>query len=305
MSEKDTVVLARATNVPGSIIETADDVLTQLKVSRAGILYATLISPDGNPGGPGGADTSVMGGAQAVSGSAPIGLDTIALAYAFDVSGNVINAVGDAAPEIASNGFGLPGGSALMVASFPLSRNFTNGLFYNASNVLLNGTEAVDPAQYGVTVAGIPYLFNGATGSIIAHSASAANLALQSGLGNQLVRQGGNWSIHSEPAVNVQATISRAAVAAQRHICNAITASINAVAAIAAPISLYLRDGASGAGTILKSWRVIVPIGQTVTIEISGLSAVGSINTAMTLEWGAAPGAGNFENVSLEGYTAA
>lgn len=147
--------------------------------------------------------------------------------------------------------------------------------------------------------------FNGATYDRL-RTASATNQALTSGLGALRVADVGNWAQHSEPAVNTVATTTRAAGGAGvRHICTGINATLNAVIAIAAPISLYLRDGAAGVGAILQSWRFIVPIGETGKVELSGLKIVGSANTAMTLEWGAVPGAGNFENVALTGYSTA
>lgn len=148
-------------------------------------------------------------------------------------------------------------------------------------------------------------VFNGTAWDRV-RSASAANQALASGLGAIRITSPGTFSIHSEPAVNVQATISRAAVASQRHVATTVAFSINAVAAIAGPISVYLRDGASGAGTILKSWRFAgLAAGDNQIHTFGGLQCFGSVNTAMTLEFSAAPGATNFENVSLEGYTTA
>jgi hypothetical protein len=148
------------------------------------------------------------------------------------------------------------------------------------------------------------YGFNGLLGWDRIGTATAPNFTLQPNIGVLQVAETAQWVATHEPAVNTQATASRAAGGAtEQHVCKSIFATMNAVAAIAAPISLYLRDGASGVGAILWSARVILPIGQSAIISINGLSIVGSAATAMTLEWGAAPGAGNFQNVSLTGYS--
>jgi hypothetical protein len=38
-------------------------------------------------------------------------------------------------------------------------------------------------------------------------------------------------------------------------------------------------------------------------VEIAGIHLTGSVNTAMTLEFAAAPGAASFQSVGLGGYT--
>lgn len=134
---------------------------------------------------------------------------------------------------------------------------------------------------------------------------AAAVLATFSSLGAQLATAPGNWSINHVPGAAAQATISKGAVAAVRHVCTSISATLatGATAQAAAGV-LVLRDGASGAGTILWSKQVILPVNGVWEVDISGLNIVGSINTAMTLEFTAAGVAGSFESVSLTGYDA-
>lgn len=180
-----------------------------------------------------------------------------------------------------------------------------NGFFRRVGSRSTN-FNVISPSasEYALTAWTIPVNFDG---SFFRRnfSASAANLALQSGEGVQLATGPGEWAIEHTPAANTQATISRAAVASQRHVCKGFTVTLSAVAAIAAPLVVVLRDGASGAGTILWSSKLMAPAGQVVTISRDNLNIVGSVNTAMTLEFAAAPGATNFENVALNGYTAA
>jgi hypothetical protein len=69
-------------------------------------------------------------------------------------------------------------------------------------------------------------------------------------------------------------------------------------------IQVNLRDGASGAGTILWSMTLLKQIGDAPTVlAFSGLSIVGSVNTAMTLEFSAAGVAASLQSVSLTGFS--
>lgn len=133
---------------------------------------------------------------------------------------------------------------------------------------------------------------------------SAANLAAFSGIGGLVTAGPGEWALDSQPAAATQATVTRAAVAAQRHVCRSISVSVVGVAA--QPIIRFnLRDGATGAGTVLWSTAISVLAGDSKQVTISGLNIFGSVNTAMTLESAAAPAATNFAQVSLSGYDAA
>jgi hypothetical protein len=110
-----------------------------------------------------------------------------------------------------------------------------------------------------------------------------------------------NWSVQHQPAAATAATISRAAVATRRHVATGLTVCVSGVAA--QPTLVFnLRDGATGAGTILWSARLMAPLGSGQCVVLSGLSIPGSVNTAMTLESAAAPAATNFATVSLQGY---
>lgn len=184
---------------------------------------------------------------------------------------------------------------------FDATNNFFRRIGARSTNFNVVSPSASDFAATGMA---IPVNFDG-TFYRRMFGASAANLANQSGEGVQMVTGTGEWAITHAPAANTTATISRAAVASQRHVCKGFSVSLNAVAAIAAPILVTLRDGATGAGTILWQDRLMAPAGTTVRLDREGLNIVGSVNTAMTLEFAAAPGATNFEVVNLNGYTAA
>jgi hypothetical protein len=153
-----------------------------------------------------------------------------------------------------------------------------------------------------------PGLFNGSSFDR-GRSGSAANLALTGPTGGgvsgtELVHLPGDWSINNTPAAATQATASRAAGAAGvRHVCTSISATLAAGAtAQSSAAILNLRDGATGAGTILWSKQVILPANGLWEVNIGGLNIVGSAATAMTLEFAAAGAAGTFESVALTGH---
>jgi hypothetical protein len=135
---------------------------------------------------------------------------------------------------------------------------------------------------------------------------TAGSTASQSANGATLVVGPGNWTQISNPATGTQASASRpASTVTLRHVANCITFSAGSTTAPAlTALTINLRDGATGAGTILRTWQIVISAstGQnTPPEEVCGLNIVGSPQTAMTLEWSA--GLANLiESVSLSGY---
>lgn len=137
------------------------------------------------------------------------------------------------------------------------------------------------------------------------HTADAASMGDTSSANALMTQAPGEWAIVHTPAANTQATITRAAAAGVRHVCKSITVSgIGLAAAAETTVIASLRDGASGAGTILWSQRIYIPVGGQNGVALSDLNIVGSVNTDMTLEFAAAGGANTFESVSLSGTSA-
>lgn len=138
-------------------------------------------------------------------------------------------------------------------------------------------------------------------------SGSAANLAAQTAVNAMLTTDPGQWTATHAPAVNTQATASKVAGGAGvRHVCTGI--SINLAAGGTAPtatqLTVNLRDGATGVGTILATWTIAIPAtaGAFATVNLTGLKIPGTANTAMTLEFTAAGGANVYESVTLFGH---
>jgi hypothetical protein len=112
-----------------------------------------------------------------------------------------------------------------------------------------------------------------------------------------------NWTSYHVPSTATQATIAKAAGGLTvRHVCNSITASISCGTTAQTPIQVYLRDGTTGAGTILWAATLAAPANGVGGVSVSGLYLVGTANTAMTLEFSAAGVTSSQEVVTLTGY---
>jgi|SRR5215472_8316158 len=115
------------------------------------------------------------------------------------------------------------------------------------------------------------------------------------------------FTVTNNPAANTMASATHAAVTGKGHICNTIHCTFNAggVAPTAIQVSMVLRDGATGVGTVLWSSQMALPAvaGQaSPVLEQSGLAIQGTAGNAMTLEFTAAGGANTFETVALTGF---
>ena len=115
------------------------------------------------------------------------------------------------------------------------------------------------------------------------------------------------WAIRHSPAVSTLATATQAAGGAGvRHVLTDLSAVALTDAAPGAVQRLFVRvrDGASGAGTILYERETVLGNSAAANVgpSLSGLTIKGSPNTAMTVEFDIAGGASTYENVSAHGY---
>lgn len=208
----------------------------------------------------------------------------------------IVTAGADTTDAVIAIGTGPTSGLGAM---FVLSRGtIFNGATWDRCREVIGDAQAAT----GIPVSHAT-LWNGATYDR-KRSASAANLAAESGVGAQLSTTPGQWSIFSAPAAHVVATATKAASPGVSHILTTISASLQAVAAQAAPVQLVVRDGASGVGAIIWTERLFVTTGFDIRFTVSGLSLVGTAGNAMTVEFTAAADAGNFETLSATGYDA-
>jgi len=117
------------------------------------------------------------------------------------------------------------------------------------------------------------------------------------------------WVLNSAPAANTLATATKAAAGAGvKNVLIALSAAFvaGAVAPAAVNVTVLIRDGATGVGTILWSRVLSLPAvaGEHRGFDISGLRIDGTPNTALTVEFSAAGGANTFESVAAYGIQA-
>lgn len=121
--------------------------------------------------------------------------------------------------------------------------------------------------------------------------------------GQHLVTEDLLWTLNNTPAAAAQATATKAAGAAGvSHVAKRLTAWVSTGAAAQTPVNVVIRDGASGAGTILFSASVACVADGFCFIDIDNLHLVGTAATAMTVEFSAAGVAASQEVVNLQGY---
>jgi hypothetical protein len=142
-------------------------------------------------------------------------------------------------------------------------------------------------------------------GTALATFPTAVTLTSRNIVGAGLVEKSSRWSVVSAPAVSNQASASIAAEGGVRHVCDCVAFS---AASTTAPsltaLTINLRDGASGAGTVIWSYALAAPnsTGQNVSpFTVCGLNLVGTTNTAMTAEFSSLL-TNLVESVSLSGY---
>lgn len=186
--------------------------------------------------------------------------------------------------------FTLLAGAAMIVSADLLSDNFSNP----------------DVVPHGAFMEG----WNGATWART-RVASLATMPLSQTftssveVGRLLAEKPSRWSKPSTPAVSTLASASVAAEASVRHVADTVCFSAaSTTAPVLTKLNVNLRDGATGAGTIIASWTVVIPAatGQNVApICFPDLQLVGTTNTAMTLEYSSLL-ANLFEDVTLTGW---
>lgn len=119
-------------------------------------------------------------------------------------------------------------------------------------------------------------------------------------------RESTTWSVVHTPSANTQATASKAAGASGvKHVCTGYAWSLSSGAGAPTPelITIAIRDGATGAGTIIWQETVSLPAtaGSNAGRVVAGLYLVGTAATAMTIETDSAPGANVVASVSMMG----
>jgi hypothetical protein len=113
------------------------------------------------------------------------------------------------------------------------------------------------------------------------------------------------WEETHAPAANTQATVTRHAPGESgfRNVCVGVClTAVNEGAAASGIVTVVLRDGITGTGRIMQTWKLIVPAGDVRGV-VDLRRFVGNENTPMTLETTAAPGADVSVAINMTGKT--
>lgn len=165
---------------------------------------------------------------------------------------------------------------------------------------------------YGLPVVTFPTMWSGPTDNNLLpqKGATADNfdpaINIGPGAGVPMTVGRAEWSVTNAPAIGNRAQAGVGFVSNGKHVCTSVSATFCVAAAdIATGGLLHLRDGVSGGGTILRSWRLVVmdAAGGVLQVDIAGFHICGSLNTDMTIEFAAAPGVSSFQSVGMSGYT--
>jgi len=181
-----------------------------------------------------------------------------------------------------------------------------NGVF-NGTTWDRQRTATADALASTGVMAGNASLFNGSTFDRqdgVSNTNNTATTTIGVGYSTPLT----TWFTvpNTTSAAATAATISKASGGGSvRHVVTGVTMCFQDSVANTVARLVNLRDGATGAGTIIKSWYLSnggVAGGAQCQSE-TGLNITGSAATAMTLEFAAAPAATASETVSFEGYS--
>jgi hypothetical protein len=181
----------------------------------------------------------------------------------------------------------------------------TNGILATVVSGYADGSTAGPAGLVGSNASAlqlsvVPMLYGAASGATNGNYMRAATLSTmtpattttaRNAIGAQLSEKGSRWSVISNPAAGSQATASIAAEASVRHVVDCIAFSAaSTTAPVLTALTVNVRDGATGAGTIIWTNQVVIPAGtgqNVAPMNFCGLNLVGTTNTAMTLEFSA------------------
>lgn len=185
-------------------------------------------------------------------------------------------------------------------------KNFIFGIVSAVALVLFMGQTR--PDIYARTGAWDGAAFQDRRQASLSNFTVSTTLTGRNSIGAALGEKGGRWTVVSFPAANSQATASIAAEAAVRHVIDCVSFAADAGAAVAAAAgNVAIRDGATGAGTVI--WQIAVAhlvaaaagIQTIAPHSFCGLNLIGTTNTAMTAEINAGV-TGEVQSVSMSGY---
>lgn len=186
----------------------------------------------------------------------------------------------------AAQTIGLAAGAA-NIGAVAIQAAQTIGLLAGTQNIGSVGLRALDGA------AALENLRSSALGNLGGLNASVPGPGL-------LTNRPGDWSEFSDPGAATLATVTRlAAPAGKAHVITGIMANCLAVNAQTG-LTVQLSDSSGVRG----SWKFPLPAtGQGRDLTITGLNIVMTTASSAVCAFNAAPAAGNFESITMTGYT--
>lgn len=177
-----------------------------------------------------------------------------------------------------------------------------NGVFNGTTWDRIRTATADALASTGIQT-GNPSLFNGTTFDRQDGISNTNNTATTT-LGVAYSTPLSTWSVTDTDSGATQSIASRAAGGGTvRHVATSITACRGDTVA-AVPAQINLRDGATGVGTIIRTWVIgVSAINESRCVDLTGLNMTGTANTAMTMEFAGAGSATSLSTVTLTGYS--
>jgi len=136
-----------------------------------------------------------------------------------------------------------------------------------------------------------------------ADGVSAANNTATTSLGVMQVAPISTWRVTNSANAGTPSASKASGGGTVRHVTTCISISVGAAATAQPVVQVNLRDGGTGAGTIIRSWQLAAPINSSASADLCGLNESGSAATAMTLEFAAATAANTQASVTVSGYS--
>jgi len=144
--------------------------------------------------------------------------------------------------------------------------------------------------------------FNGTTWDRLRTESATNNIATTS-LGGLQVIPLSTWSVTNSANAGTPSASKASGGGSVRHVATSISVCVGAAGTAQPVVQVNLRDGATGAGTIIRSWQLAAPVNTNACVDLSGLNMTGSAATAMTIEFAAATAAATQASANLTGYS--
>jgi hypothetical protein len=132
---------------------------------------------------------------------------------------------------------------------------------------------------------------------------SATNNTATTSIGAAYVTPLSTWRVTNTANAGTPSASKATGGGTVRHVATCVSLSVGAAGTAQPVVQVNLRDGATGAGTIIRSWQLAAPANSSATVDLCGLNESGTGNTAMTLEFAAATAAATQASVTLSGYS--